>query len=101
MPPKGNINNLCPVKTKEEARERGRNGGIKSGRAKREKKLFEQKYAEYFGKKNLTDVFEALMSRKDSATVALLKEAREAVDGNEIDIKGQIVLKIDNDDNEL
>ena len=27
--------NLQPVKTKEEARERGRNGGIKSGEAKR------------------------------------------------------------------
>ena len=31
-------NGLKPVRTKEEARERGRNGGIKSGEARRAKK---------------------------------------------------------------
>ncbi|MDO4648571.1 MAG: hypothetical protein Q4B26_07960 [Eubacteriales bacterium] len=33
-----NEDNLRPVRTKEEARERGRNGGIKSGEARRRKK---------------------------------------------------------------
>lgn len=33
---------LKPVRTKEEARERGRRGGIKSGEARREKKTFKQ-----------------------------------------------------------
>lgn len=32
-----NEHNLRPVRTKEEARERGRNGGKKSGEARREK----------------------------------------------------------------
>lgn len=32
--------NLRPVHTKEEARERGRNGGIKSGQSRRRKKTF-------------------------------------------------------------
>lgn len=36
--PKGNPENLNPVHSKEEARKRGRAGGIKSGEAKREKK---------------------------------------------------------------
>lgn len=35
---KGNVNNLKPVKTKEEARERGRNGGIKSQQVQRERR---------------------------------------------------------------
>lgn len=36
--PNGNIGNLQPVKTKEEARKRGRNGGIKSQQVQRERK---------------------------------------------------------------
>lgn len=35
---KGNIDNLDPVRTNEEARKRGRNGGIASGVARRKKK---------------------------------------------------------------
>ena len=31
MPRKGNVNNLKPCRTKDEAKERGRNGGLKSG----------------------------------------------------------------------
>lgn len=37
-----NEKNLDPVQTKEEARERGRNGGIASGKARREKKLMRE-----------------------------------------------------------
>ena len=33
-----NKNNLKPVRTKEEARERGKKGGIKSGEVRRERK---------------------------------------------------------------
>lgn len=35
-----NLNTLKPIRTKNEARERGRNGGIASGKARREKKAF-------------------------------------------------------------
>lgn len=37
-----NEKNLKPVKTKSEARERGRNGGIASGQARREKRTIQQ-----------------------------------------------------------
>lgn len=37
-----NKNNLDPVRTKEEARKRGRNGGIKSGEVRRAKKNLQQ-----------------------------------------------------------
>lgn len=37
-----NENNLKPVRTKSEARERGRKGGIKSGEVRRERKTFRE-----------------------------------------------------------
>ena len=37
-----NEGNLKPVRSKAEARERGRIGGVKSGEARREKKLFKE-----------------------------------------------------------
>ena len=37
-----NEENLMPVKTKKEARERGRNGGIKSGKVRRQRKTLAQ-----------------------------------------------------------
>lgn len=42
------IENLIPVRTKEEARERGRNGGIASGKARREKRDRKQIASELF-----------------------------------------------------
>lgn len=41
MPRKGN-DNLIPPRTKDEARERGKNGGIASGKARREKKALRE-----------------------------------------------------------
>ena len=38
----GNIDNMKPPRTKEEARERGRNGGIASGEARRRKKTMRE-----------------------------------------------------------
>ena len=38
----GNVENLQPVQSKEEARERGRQGGIKSGEARRKKKAWKE-----------------------------------------------------------
>ena len=38
----GNINNMKPPRTKEEAKERGRNGGIASGEARRRKKTMRE-----------------------------------------------------------
>lgn len=38
----GNINNMKPPRTKDEAKERGRNGGIASGEARRKKKTMRE-----------------------------------------------------------
>ena len=50
--PNPDQSHLNPVKTKKEARKRGRNGGIKSGEVRREKKLLSQMYAKILAKEN-------------------------------------------------
>lgn len=95
--------NLIPVRTKEEAREKGRNGGIKSGQVRKEKKFMTQIYAEFLEKehgvigkdglkKNMTgnellsSVMSKILSRGDSASVSLMKEIREATEGSKVNI---------------
>ena len=102
------VDNLRPVKTKEEARERGRNGGKKSGIAKREKKLMSQVYAdilaEQTGQKkglDLKTVVKTILQEGGSPAVSMLKEIREATEGQKVTHDGGIILKIDNDDNDL
>ena len=73
--------NLIPFKNTEEARAKGKAGGIKSGQVRREKKLISEKLAEYFGEKNLDSYFDSLMNRRDAVSLGLLKEAREATEG--------------------
>lgn len=91
-----NEQNLIPVKTKEEARERGRNGGIRSGEAKREKKLLSERYAKMLASEfnidgeTLDDIIKGVLKRKDSASVSMLKEMREASEGSKIDLSGEV-----------
>ena len=46
---KGNTDNLVPVRSEDEAREKGRKGGIKSGEARREKKMLRELLEQYLG----------------------------------------------------
>ena len=94
--------NLQPVKTKEEARERGRNGGIKSGEAKRKKKLMTDAYVRAMGKKYkvmldgkeqdldwedfLSIIVRDVMMKRDSCSVSLMREMREGLEGNKLKI---------------
>ena len=45
-----NEKNLKPIRTESEAREKGRNGGIASGKARREKKTIQKILADYLNK---------------------------------------------------
>lgn len=91
--------NLRPVRTKEEARERGRAGGKKSGEARLEKKRWAEFHAAFLasehdvkldekrtehlgGQALLNAVFAKILSRGDSASVSLIKEMREAAEGS-------------------
>jgi len=84
--------NLRPVKTHAEAVARGKLGGIKSGEVKRERKLLSQLYADILAKGFEVDgerlpldaVISAIMDRKDSSSVSMLKEIREATEGSKI-----------------
>jgi hypothetical protein len=83
------LSHLKPVRTKEEATKRGRNGGKKSGIVRREKKLLSQIYAEALAESNnidgngksLKDVVKELLS---SGNVPMFKEAREATEGSKV-----------------
>ena len=97
MPRHIGTDNLQPVKTKEEAKERGRNGGIKSGEVRRKKKIMASIYAEMLAdeyeiqideetKANLSGpafikyVTKQILLKADRASVAQLKEMKEEVE---------------------
>jgi hypothetical protein len=98
----GKIENLKPqtTRTKEEQREVARMGGIQSGKARREKKLMSKIYSEFLTKKyklkiddkekeidgaSLVDeAIRDIIMRCDSASVSLMKEIRETIEGSKV-----------------
>jgi hypothetical protein len=79
MPRTGKIENLKPpVRTTEEARERGRNGGIKSGEARREKKLMTDDLVRRLGK-CIGDVNDALILQMKKGNVQAWIAARDTL----------------------
>ena len=106
----GKTENLKP-KTSPAAR--GKLGGIASGKAKKEKKLMSQIYAEFLEKEHeiigkdgkrekleghalLSKVMSKVLARGDSASVSLLKEIREAIEGTKT--KTELVLNVNTED---
>lgn len=104
-----NIDNLIPIKelSTEEAKQRGSKGGIASGKARKEKKLMSQIYADFLMKEHeITDktgelkkisgqslcnrVMSKVLSRGDSSSVRLLKEIREGTEGTKHNIVAEI-----------
>ena len=94
---------LRPVRTKKEAKERGRNGGIASGKARRKKKLMSQIYADFLVKEHqitfedgtkkkisgdvlCNEIMGKVISKGDSASVRLMKEIREGTEGAKINL---------------
>lgn len=107
--------NLKPITTVEEAREKGRRGGIASGKARKEQKFFASIYAEVLadkyevsinGNKEKIDgvklvkiITRDVLLRRDSASVAMLREMREGndkLDGRKQD-EGLVII-IDGED---
>jgi hypothetical protein len=94
-----NIKNLKPIKTlsNDEAKKRGSAGGKKSGEVRREKKLLSQMYTDLLAKGfevdgerlSLDQVASAIMARRDSASVSMLKEIREATEGSKTKLVGE------------
>jgi hypothetical protein len=96
-----------PIRTAEEAAKKGRAGGKKSGEVRRAKKLLSQMWAAYLtekrnivfkdGKKaqDVKDAADVIISRGDSASVAMLREIREATEGSKIALDEKINVKIE------
>lgn len=87
--------NLRPVRTKEEARERGTAGGKKSGKVRREKKLLSQIFADILADqsgiakgKGIKGVAQEILNNSDpknnSSRVALLKTIGELTEGQKL-----------------
>jgi hypothetical protein len=88
--------------TTEKAREVGAKGGKRSGEVKRERKLLSAMYADLLAKGfdvegeklSIDEVASAIMARRDSASVSLLKEMREATEGSKVQHSGGISVTI-------
>jgi hypothetical protein len=105
---RGNPEKLIPTnkRTKKEASDLGRLGGIKSGEVRREKKRMSQIYADFLaaeheididevrvkleGPKLLAHVMKQVLSRGDSSSVSMMKEIREATEGSNLTITSEI-----------
>lgn len=114
MPRVDRPENLKPITSVEQAREMGSKGGKKSAEVKKERKLLSTIYAEMLaGRFDVTDelgnkekvegqeymrrVASAILSRNDSAAVSMLKEIREATEGNKTHLSGEIGVTIVDD----
>lgn len=99
--------NLRPTNTRtpEEVREIGRRGGIASGESKRRRKAMTEAYFQAMAAKYdieidgdpkkmtwnelISVVVRDIMMKRDSCTVSLLKELREATEGSKILLGGE------------
>lgn len=93
-------NLIEPVRSTDEARKRGKNGGIKSGKKRREKKLMSQIYAEFLEKEHnvtidgnkkkmsgsllVNTMMKKIMEGGDRAAVSLIKEIRQGTEGDKV-----------------
>jgi hypothetical protein len=73
-----NEQNLKPVRSKEEARKRGKAGGIKSGEARREKKLFKEAIEKKLGQ-SLDGMIEAMILQAKKGNVQAITFLRDTV----------------------
>lgn len=108
--PRGNIQNLIPnsERTPEQLREQTRKGGIVSGQKKRERKLLSQIYADLLideyevtvgdekkkitGEKLVKTVARDVLMRRDSSSVSMMREIREATEGQNMNINADVAI---------
>jgi hypothetical protein len=110
----GKIENLQPVKTKDEARERGRAGGLASAEARRNRKTMSIIYAEFLIKKHevvvgvdksgkpvtksimgdelIAKVAGDVLTSGGSPAVSMMKEMREATEGSKVALTTPVVI---------
>jgi hypothetical protein len=98
-----NPENLIPgnKRTPMEARINGRKGGIKSVKVRREKKLLSEIYAEVIAELYQEDIkkgtgskfiIKKILQRKDSSSVGMWRELRDATEGSKVKIQGDVTI---------
>jgi len=105
--PRGNPDKLIPAskRSKQEASELGKKGGIRSGEVRREKKFMSQIYGEMLadtysvkidgetktieGTALVKAIARDVLMRRDSSSVSMMKEIREATEGNKVKLSGE------------
>ena len=101
-----NENNLIPFeeRTEEELREMRRKGGINSGKARREKKLFKEAIEKQLGK-NLDDMIKAMMEQAKNGNVQAIAFLRDTIgekptDKVEAEVNTDVTINIELTDEE-
>lgn len=99
-----NEENLRPVQTKEEARKRGRNGGIKSGEARREKKLFKEAIEKQLGQ-SIDSMIKSMITQAKKGNVQAITFLRDTIgekptDKIEADLTSDVTINIELSDDE-
>ena len=111
---KGRVENLKPCRDTETAKARGKLGGIKSGEAKREKKLMSQILADYLQKQHevvvrdedgavidrekvsaeelINRTITAVMARGDGASSSMIKVLAEITEGKNVNLTGGVTI---------
>ena len=101
-----NEENLIPMneRSESEVRELGRKGGIKSGEARREKKLFKEAIEKKLGQ-SLDSMVEAMINQAKNGNVQAITFLRDTIgekptDKVEADLKTDITINIELTDEE-
>ncbi len=86
------LENLQPVQSKEEARERGRNGGIASGKARREKKMFREEIEKQLGQ-SIADIIKATIEESKKGNIqasVFLRDTLGEKPKDEVDLNNKV-----------
>jgi len=109
---RGRVENLDPVRDTETAKARGKQGGIRSGVVKREKKYMSQILADYLNEEHevvirdddgavidretipadklIRRTVTAIMARGDSASASMIKTISEVTEGKNVNLTGSL-----------
>lgn len=112
MPSSDGHKNLRPIKKGElstkEAKKRGTKGGQASGKARREKKIMSEIYADILADQSgikrgggikavVAEILNSTDPRAKSAKVSLIKEIREGTEGSKIKTESAITINTDDE----
>lgn len=97
----GSPQNMRPVKTKEEAKERGRNGGIASGIARREKKILTEIILRKLAEKSASgqtrgeDIIDAMLLEAAKGNVKAFTALSDRAEGKpiqQVQVEGNVAV---------